>query len=347
VPVVAWIIRWSGFVALAALVGGFVVDLFVLPAGSPGMAAARRRLRILRTGCTVVLLLTTVGEWWLRTITMSGAGPGAAVDAMPIVLTRTHFGTVWIGRGIALLALLALSQASRREWQGLGAVAALGVALTVSLTGHASDWGDLAPTAGIDWVHVVAATTWTGGLFVLVAVVVREARHWPTARLAEVMHRFSRLAAWCLLAVVLSGAYASWVQVAGVAGMTALWHTVYGWTLIVKVVLVLGLAWWGAVNRYTVLPRLGARGTSGALERLFRRGRTVLTGSADISPQIAPFRLTAYLTREVLLALLVFGCTAILTESTPARHAHHLGPRPSMSEHAGHAIAGAPSPVSR
>lgn len=342
--IVAWIIRWSGFVALAGLVGGFVVDLLILPAGTPQMVAARRRLRVVRTGCTIVLLVVTVGEWWLRAATMSGAGLGAAVGVMPVVLTHTHFGTVWIGRAAVLLALVALSRASRRGWQGLGLLAALGVALTVSLTGHASDWGDLAPTAGIDWVHVVAATTWTGGLFVLVAVVVREARHWPTALLADVMCRFSRLAAWCLLAVVLSGAYASWVQVGGVA---ALRQTVYGWALIVKVLLVLGLAWWGAVNRYTVLPSLTARGAPGALERLFRRGRTVLTGSAEIPPRTVPSRLTAYLTREVLLALLVFGCTAILTESTPARHAHHLGPHPPMGEHAGHAIAGERSPVSR
>jgi hypothetical protein len=49
----------------------------------------------------------------------------------------------------------------------------------------------------------------------------------------------------------------------------------------------------------------------------------------------------------MVLALLVFACTAILTESTPARHAHHLGERAPMGEHAGHAIAGERSPVSR
>jgi putative copper export protein len=343
VLIAAWLIRWSGFVALAGLVGGFVVDLLVLPAGARQVAGARRRLRALRIGCTGLLLVVTVGEWWLRATTMSGGGPGTAVRAMPVVLTRTHFGTVWIGRAVALLALLALSSASRRGWQRLGALAALGVALSVSLTGHAGDWGDLAPTAGIDWVHVVAATTWTGGLVVLVVAVVREARRWPVSLLAEIMRRFSRLAAWCLLTVVLSGAYASWVQV---GGLTALGQTVYGRALIAKVLLVLGLAWWGAVNRYTVLPRL-ATGRSGALERLFRRGRAVLLGSAEIPPGSAPSRLAVYLAREMGLALLVFACTAILTESTPARHAHHLGERAPMGEHAGPAIAGERSPVSR
>src|SRR4030095_15345162 len=108
------------------------------------MLPARRRLRVVRTGCTIVLLVVTVGEWWLRAATMSGAGLGAAVGGMPVVLTHTHFGTVWIGRAAVLLALVALSRASRRGWQGLGLLAALGVALTVSLTGHGHGWGELA-----------------------------------------------------------------------------------------------------------------------------------------------------------------------------------------------------------
>ncbi|HEY7038630.1 MAG TPA: CopD family protein [Methylomirabilota bacterium] len=334
--IAAWIVRWTGFVALAGLLGGFVLDLFILPA-VPETVVSRRRLRALRAGCAVVLLLDTVGELGLRAATMSGGGPGAVAAAVPVVLTHTHFGAVWIGRAAGLLALLALSRASGPGLLELGALAALGVALTVSLTGHASDWGDLSPTAALDWIHVVGATTWTGGLFVLVAVVVRRARQWPVSLLAAVMSRFSRVAGWCLLAVVCSGAYASWVQVGSVDG---LWRTVYGRALAVKLLLVLGLVWWGAVNRYTVLPGLAAGGTPGLIERMFRWGRSRLIGASPMTRGALPSRLAVYLTREVMLALLVFACTAVLTESTPARHAHHLDPRAAGDEHAGHAMAG-------
>ena len=319
--IAACLVRWVGFVALAGLVGGFVVDLFVLPAGAPETAVTRRRLRTLRAGCATLLLLATGGELGLRAGTMSGGGPGAAMRAVPSILTRTHYGSVWIVRAAGLLALLPLSRASSRSLRGLGALVALGVALTVSLTGHAGDWGDASPTAGIDWVHVVAATTWTGGLFVLAALVLRDGPRWPVALLADVMRRFSALAAWCLLAVALSGAYASWVQLPSVA---ALWQTVYGRVLAVKLLLVLGLVWWGAVNRYTVLPRLGAGRASGVLERLFRLGRLALIGSSRVPPPALPSRLAVYVTREAVLAMLVFGCTAVLGESTPARHAGHL-----------------------
>jgi putative copper export protein len=342
----AWVVRWSGFVALAGLIGAFALDLFVLPRVAE-TAVSRPRLRALRTGCVVVLLLAAVGELWLRAATMSGGGPGAAGSAIPAVLTRTHFGAVWIGRAAGLLALLALSRASG-PGLALGGLVALGVALTVSLTGHASDWGDLSPTAALDWIHVVAATTWTGGLLVLVAVVVRRALHWPVSLLADVMRRFSRVAGWCLLAVVGSGAYAAWVQVGSVEG---LWRTVYGRALVAKLLLVAGLVWWGALNRYTVLPGLVAGRPPGVVERLFRRGRARLIGSSRMGRGGLRSRLAAYLTRELVLALLVFGCTAMLTESTPGRHARHLAPHADAEEHAGHAMAGAragaPSGVSR
>ena len=355
VPIVAWIVRWSGFLALAGLVGGFMVDLLVLPAPSPprggegtvmghehqGIAGPRRRLRELRLGCTVVLLLVTLAELWLRAATMSGGALGEALPAIPAVLTRTHFGVVWMARAASLVALLPVSCASAPVLRALGVIGALGVAFTVSLTGHASNWGDLSVTAGLDWIHVIAATSWTGGLFVLVSMVMREARAWPPSLLAEAMRRFSRLAGWCLLAVLVSGAYAAWVQVAGVA---ALWQTVYGRVLLVKLGLVAGLVWWGALNRYTVLPRLAAGPASGVLPRRSRRRPTVLSGPAPIAPGAVPSRLAAYLTREVVLALLVFGCTAMLTESTPARHAHHLHSDSPMAPHAGHAIAGERSP---
>jgi copper resistance protein D len=319
--IASWFVRWIGLVALAGLVGGFVVDLFILPAGVLETAVTRGRLRALRVGCTTLLLLAAGGELWLRAGTMSGGGPGAAMRAVPSVLTHTHYGSVWIARAAGLLALLPLSRASSPRLRGLGAMGALGVALTVSLTGHAGDWGDVSLTAGIDWIHVVAATTWTGGLFVLAAVVLRDAPRWPGALLADVMRRFSGLAAWCLLAAVLSGAYASWVQLPSVA---ALWQTVYGRVLAVKLLLVVSLAWWGAVNRYTVLPRLGARDGSRILERVFRLGRLALTGSSRMPRPALPSRLAAYVTREAVLAMLVFACTSVLGESTPARHAGHL-----------------------
>jgi putative copper resistance protein D len=325
--VAAWLVRWIGFVALAGLAGGFVLDLIVLPAGAGEVAGARRRLRVLRLGCISLLVLAAAGDLWVRAGTMSGGGPAGAWRAIPAVLARTHFGSVWIARLAGLLLLLALAGAPSSRLRGLGALVALGVALGVALTGHASDRGDVSLAVAVDWVHVVAATTWTGGLMALAGLVLRPATRWPPALLAAMMRRFSGVATWCLLAVIASGAFNAWQQMPAVS---ALWQTIYGRVLAVKLLLVLGLVWWGAVNRFVVLPRLGAGRAAGVLARGVRLARLVLTGpSARLAP---PSQLTTYLTREAALAILVFGCTAVLVESTPARHARHLEHRAVSDE---------------
>ena len=318
--VFAWLVRWVGFVALASLIGGFAVDLLVLPARAPELDGARGRLRALRLGSALVLLRAAGGELLLRAATMSGGGLGGAAPAVPAVLTRTHFGAVWGARVVALLALVLPAVAGSRAWRRVGALLALGAVATVTLTGHAADWGDVSFTAALDWAHVVAASAWAGGLLVLATLVRRAAPRWPPALLPAVMRRFSILAATCLAVVVLSGAYRAWVELPTVG---ALWQTTYGRVLAVKVLLALGLVGCGAVNRYLVLPRLGAGRVTGLAARAFRVGRLALLGARRAPRTAAASHLAAWLLREGALALAIFWCTAMLVESTPARHAGH------------------------
>jgi len=255
-----------------------------------------------------------------------------------------------------LLALLPVA-GTRRWWaRPLETPLVLWVALSVSLIGHAADWGDVSAPVGLDCIHVVAATAWTGGLFVLGGLLLREAAGWRAPLLADLMQRFSRLAGWCLLAVVLSGAYAVVTEVPTPA---ALWQTAYGRALAVKLLLVLLLAGGGAVNRYVVLPRLGVGRIDGLPARLFRGGWAALLGPARALSSSSPSHLPVYLAREAALALVIFACTAVLVESTPSRHARHLEhgaatsglPRDGSAgaHHAGHHPVGdaPPSPGAR
>jgi putative copper export protein len=285
--------RWVGLVALAALVGGSVMAVVVLP---PDAAALHRRLARWSRICVVLLLVASAGELLLRARTMTGDGFAAALAVTPAVLTRTHFGTVWSMRAIALALLLLLAGGSSRAARTAACALALGIALTTSLVAHAADQGDLSLTALIDWLHVAAAGAWTGGLFCLAGLVLRDARGWPPACLAALLRRFSILAGWCLAVVVASGIYNACVQL---GSPHALWTTTYGAILTAKVLLVLAVAGLGAANRFVVLPRLGA------------------AGSAARPPAV---RLGQYVTWEAGLALLVFGCTALLTESPRPCH---------------------------
>ena len=165
-------VRWISLVALAGLVGGLAVRVIVLPPDVPALEQALARWTRV---CTLLLLVAGAAELLLRARTMAGGDLGSGLAAVPTVLTRTHFGGVWIARGAALLALLVLvGRRTRAAWiTALGG--GLAVACTTTLVGHAADRGDLSLRTLIDWLHVVAATVWTGGLFCLAAVVLRRA----------------------------------------------------------------------------------------------------------------------------------------------------------------------------
>ncbi len=318
----ATIIRGVGFLALAALIGSLAVDLFVLPGGGPELHDERRRLQRLRILCIVVLIMTSAAELVLRGRTMTGAGFPAVLRAVPVILVHTHFGHVWLIRFTLLAGALCVAGSMAWVTRAATLVMALGVAFTTTVTGHAGDWGDVSPSAAIDYVHVMASSLWVGGLLSLAILGSRRVAGWPPARFGMMARRFSRLAGWSLLAVVLSGSYNAWVQVATPSGM---WTTAYGRVLSIKLAFVVVLMWLGAVSRYTVVARLADRRGSGLGARCFRLGRLALFGTRRVVHALLPSHFLRYVSREALLGLGVFACTAVLVDSTPARHAAHLG----------------------
>ncbi len=313
-------VRWLGLMALAAVMGCLVLDLLVLPREAGELAVARRRLRMLSAIGVAVLMVATAGELLARTRTMSGGDLAGVRAALPLVLTRTHFGTIWMARVAALSLLLLFSLLPSPSARATGLLLALGVTLTTSLTGHAADWGDRSFTVLVDWSHAVAAGAWTGGLLGLALGVLVDRSSLPPALLGAVARRFSRLAGYCLIAVVATGAYNVWAQMPAPA---ALWTTTYGRVLVLKVALALTLAFLGAANRYVILPGFTTDRRRGRAERWVRLVRLAMVGPS-IRRVPASLRLSRFVTYEALIAVVVFGCTAVLGESTPKRHEGHV-----------------------
>jgi copper resistance protein D len=310
--------RWLGLLALAVLVGAFVIDVLIVPPGVVELAPARRRLRRWVRLAVAVLIVTSAGELVARARVMSGGGPAQIGAALPLVLTRTHFGAIWIARMTVLALLVVASMLRARPSRVIGLGLALGVALTGALTGHAADWGDLSLSVLVDWLHAVASTAWTGGLFGLAITMRRDWGASPPELAGAVARRFSRLAGYCLLVVVASGIYNACVQVPTWAALAT---TAYGGTLLLKILLALVLAFLGAANRYLILPALGPRPTR-RVGRLRRLCRIALLGAAR-DPGSTRLKLSRFVMREAMVAVAVFGCTAVLGESTPKSHEGH------------------------
>jgi len=131
--------------------------------------------------------------------------------------------------------------------EGVAAESALAtlpaVLLTSSLTSHGAALPS-GPAAGIavDWLHIVGATAWLGGLISL-AVLLPVAQGADTSGLvARLIVRFSRFALAAAAVVVLSGVVQASIEVGSWAGLL---DTAYGELVLIKVGLLaamLGLA---------------------------------------------------------------------------------------------------------
>lgn len=159
----------------------------------------------------------------------------------------------------------------------LAAATASAMLLAFTLTAHAPPAGPLAMVA--DWLHLAGAAAWLGGLAVLVLVVrgLDDTARADVARL--VVRPLSRLAAAGLLVTAATGLYAAWLQV---PALRALVTTTYGLALHVKLLLLLPLLAFAAVNRFLLRPQLERQAHPGLTRRFVRS----VTGEVGVATAI-------------------------------------------------------------
>ena len=164
-------------------------------------------------------------------------------DAISQTLAETRYGQIWLWR-IGLLvaggALIVGALWGRAHWRRPLLIAATSVSLAMpipfSLLSHAAAQTEgRAAAISADVLHLLLASFWTGGLFMLALVFVPALRPLPPEARRDALRialpRFSvvGIAAWGVL--VLSGLYSSWLQV---GSLEALRGTDYGQSLLLK-----------------------------------------------------------------------------------------------------------------
>ena len=292
----AWLVRFLSLTLILLVVGGAAALAFVL-VGEP--MPLRRPLWIVLATFALALAWLSLAGIGLQGAQASGLGLDAAVRSSVVGdVLGTRFGHAWLLRaGLALLlAILAAAALWRpiRSERWLAAVACgLGVAIaaTPAVSGHARVAGGLAVAS--DWVHVVAASAWAGGLaFLLFALWRARGDRWRLA--AKAVPRFSVLAVVSIAALLTAGVVNGFLEVRSWSG---LWETTYGRLLLVKVALILPLLLLGAFNNRVSVPRVGA-GIASALERK---------------------RFLASTAIELSLAVIIVGVAAALGAEPPAK----------------------------
>ncbi|MFJ8719156.1 copper resistance CopC/CopD family protein [Streptomyces violaceus] len=225
--------RWAGYLALALFVGGLAFVVLLWPRG-----ADEPRSRALLVFAWTTGLLATVAS-----IGLQGAYGtlGGLRDALrPVTyadLLATEPGVVLAARALVwVLAAVVLgsllqggARTSRSPGWRVGALAVtFGLLRTTGMTGHSSEGSEPTWGAVADFVHLLGASLWIGGLAVLALAVLPRRR---APELAVVVPGYSRLAAVSVTGIVGAGLVLAW-QVVG--SYDALLHTSYGHLLLLK-----------------------------------------------------------------------------------------------------------------
>ena len=232
---------------------------------------------------------------------------GALGNPLRSLLAETDWGRLWIWRALLAALMTAVLTVEwrrvRREPEPRGslalifitAVLGIGVLVTISMTSHAAATPNVRSMALLnDFVHMVSASVWVGGLLSLaMAVYVSFGMLGDSERrliLAALARRFSIIAGLSVAVLVMTGLYSAWAQVTVIQAL----GTPYGWTLAVKIAIVALLLSAAAANLVWVRPRLRSDGR-------------------------ASYWLRRLVAVECVLAVLVILSVGFLTALEPAR----------------------------
>lgn len=318
--------RWVVLLGSAVMLGGTAYVLLVtLPAtrvlSAKGAAGVRKLSR------TILLLTTTMAAFFV----LQGSLVQLALQADRLgglgkadeLLVHTRLGYYLIARQVLLaVSLLAVVLAWRsgrdaRPWAPLGLLllASFGVLLTQALVSHAAAAGEGALwTTAADVLHLLAASLWVGGLIHVGLAMPRwldELRGVSrTLFAAESFRRFSVLAAFSVLVLMVSGVLSALAQF---TSFGQLWSTPYGWSLVAKMAVMLPLLAVAALNGFILQPRI-------VEASLTVRGAAAAGDAPTAAPVARLQRLLVNTVRlEAVLGIVVLVAVAVLIQLQPPR----------------------------
>jgi copper transport protein len=247
--------RWALFAALALVIGPLAVRLLVLRGPVP--QRLERRFHLVTTVAAFAVIDVGIAAFVVRASNALQLPLGDFLfgDLTPFA-EKTRFGVAFLVMtvGFAVIAAL-LMLAWIFDWLELRWPAVILAGLLVSglsLSSHqATEPGSSSLSELVDWVHLLAASVWVGGVVTLALLV------WPAA--PELRRRafigFSRLAVAVVGILVLAGVYLAVVRL---PALSDLWETGYGNVLLLKLAIVAIALAWGGVHHMFVRPRLEA-----------------------------------------------------------------------------------------
>jgi copper transport protein len=137
-----------------------------------------------------------------------------------------------------------------------GTLAGVAALLVIpGLVGHASQKSPRGLSIALDWTHLLAGSTWIGGLVGLTVLGFSVGARERVRALSTVVPRFSNVAFASVIVLVSTGTVVALLRLPTLA---SLWDTGYGQALVVKIAFLIGALFLAANNLLRSKPRLEA-----------------------------------------------------------------------------------------
>ena len=256
-------LRWTFYAALFFFAGGVLCGLLLSPGGPPAgwlvpddVDASRPRERVLgrawsrtRAAGWIATALGT-GVVLAETTDAAGTLSWRAIDAY---LLSTVAGVARVCMILTVLLAALLARRARRA----SAVLILVALGAVAVGGHADSASPRWLALLTDWLHLVAAAVWIGGIAQIVVSWLPGIADVPTAGrrivMRSVLQRFGRVALPAFGVVVVAGVVNALLEL---GEPEQLWSTGYGRILLVKIALVAAIALASYTHALRLRPRL-------------------------------------------------------------------------------------------
>ena len=236
-----WLTRIGVYLGLFVGIGGALFAAWIAPAP----ASSKLIVAALIAGLFSAAASLGLGGLDLLNLPLSGIATSEPWRAA----AATSLGpSLAVAVAAMAAAFVALRSASASVARGLSALATVGVGLSLAASGHAATAPPQWLTRPAMFLHGVGVAYWVGALGPLATLAWK-----PAGGLLAVLARFSRGAVVVVGVLVLTGLVLAIVQL---ESFGALVETKYGLILLIKLMLVLTLLAFAALNRFRLTPAL-------------------------------------------------------------------------------------------
>lgn len=241
------------------------------PAVTTMVAEATRRAWMVASVVFVTVGVVTCARLVAQHATMFGAAEHMSHSSISALLTGSSWGRGWwLAIGASAIGVWGVRAARRASAYGslVVGVAALALTISLALSGHPAAAQEPVLAVALDVAHVIGAGGWVGGLAAMMLLAVPSALatggEQQHEMVGELVRAFSPTALVYAGIVFVTGVLVAWRNLGTV---DALWRSVYGQTLVVKLALLSVAAAAGAYNWKRVLPQLGSASATVNLRR--------------------------------------------------------------------------------